>query len=119
MAGNRQKAVARVAYIIKYSIAKVYAAKFKLRTVAGVFKISGSDLRKPIGKREKSVIGVDQIYTQKKGKDIQGILYDRYHKIPAPKGNKLKQDWKPEFLIHLEKSNDLQEFYTKFWNLKR
>lgn len=90
-----------------------------MRTVAGVFKISGSDLRKPIGKRAKSVIGVDENSTPKKGKDIQGILYDRYQKIPAPKGNKLKPDWKPEYLIHLEQSNDLQEFYTKIWNLKR
>ena len=84
MAGNRKKAVARVAYIIKCSIAKVYAAKFKLRTVAGVFKKSGSDLRKPLGKRAKSVIGVDENYKPKIGKDIQGILYDRYQKIPAP-----------------------------------
>jgi hypothetical protein len=56
-----------------------------LRTVAGVFKISGSDLRKPIGKRAKSVIGVDENFTPKKGKDIQGILYDKYKNIPAPK----------------------------------
>jgi hypothetical protein len=48
-----------------------------MRTVPGVFKIRGSDLSKPIGKRAKSVVGVNGIYTQKKGKDIQGILYDR------------------------------------------
>lgn len=57
---NRRAALARVAYIIRYSIAKVYAAKFKMKTVATVFKIGGNDLSKPIGVKAKSVIGVKE-----------------------------------------------------------
>jgi hypothetical protein len=72
------------AYRIIGSSAKVYAAKLKMRTVEGVFKIRGSELRKTIGKLAKSVVGVNVIYTPKKGKDIQGILYDRDQKKEKP-----------------------------------
>jgi Reverse transcriptase (RNA-dependent DNA polymerase)/Type II intron maturase len=99
LAGNRKRAIARVAYIIRYSIAKVYAAKFKLETVAAVFKVGGNDLSKPIGERANSVVGTDEINTpQGKKKKLIGILFDRYHKIPKPKGNKLKPNWTPEYM---------------------
>lgn len=75
IAGNRRQAIARAAYIIRYSIAKVYAAKFKLPTVAAVFKIGGNALNKPIGKRAKSVVGADEVNTP-------WILFDRYNTIP-------------------------------------
>ena len=60
IAGNRTAAVDIVAYIIKYSVAKVYAAKFKLKTVAAVFKIGGNSLANHIGKIIKSVVGADE-----------------------------------------------------------
>jgi hypothetical protein len=79
-----------VAYIIRYSVAKVFAAKFKLKTVASVFKHGGNSLSKPIGVRQKSVIGADETNTpQGSSNKLRGILFDRYHKIPEHKGNKL------------------------------
>lgn len=91
IAGNRKQAIARTAYIIRYSIAKVYAAKFKLRTVAAVFKIGGNALDKPIGARVKSVVGANERDTPKgKKQTLKAILYDRYFYIPKPSGNKLK-----------------------------
>ena len=87
IARNRRQAIARVAYIIRYSIAKVYAAKFKIGTMAKVFKIAGNSLSKPIGMRAKSVVGADEKDTpQGTKKVLTGILFDRYHKIPKPKG---------------------------------
>lgn len=80
-----------MAYIIRYSIAKVSAAKFKLPTVAAVFKIGGNNLGKPIGARAKSVVGADEINTPSgKKEELKGILFDRYHRIPKPESNKLK-----------------------------
>jgi hypothetical protein len=109
--GNRRAALARVAYIIRYSIAKVYAAKFKLRTVATVFKIGGNALNKPIGVSAKSVIGADETDTpQGPKKKLTGILFDRYHKIPSPKGSKLNPKWKPEYMKALQKGKDLDSF---------
>lgn len=105
IANNRKQATARMAYILRYSIAKVYAAKFKLKTVARVFKIGGNDLMKPIGNTKKSAVGV--IDNQKT--KIKPVLYDKYWKIPERKGSKLLNNWKPEYLKSLE-SNDVESF---------
>lgn len=119
IAGNRRQAIARVAYIIRYSIAKVYAAKFKLRTMAAVFKIGGNDLSKPIGVRAKSVIGTDEIDTpQGHKKIISGILFDRYHKIPKPEGNKLKPNWTPEYKKALQQGRSLEDFINILWGMR-
>lgn len=101
LAYNRRQATARAAYIIRYSIAKVYAAKFKLKTVAAIFKIGRNDLSKPIGNKKKSAIGV----IDKKDKIIPGILYDRYWKIPVREDAQLSPNWKPEYLKALESGN--------------
>ena len=64
--------------------------------MAAVFKIGGNDLSKPIGVRAKAVVGLDEKDTpQGLKKKLTGILFDRYHKIPKPKGNKFKPDWTP------------------------
>jgi len=121
IAGNRKQAVARVAYIIRYSIAKVYAAKFKLPTVASVFKIGGNDLGKPIGIRAKSVVGEDegQVPAGRK-EELKGILYDRYYKIPKPKGNKLKPSWIPEYLNTLKEGDkDYANLWDKVWSMRK
>lgn len=86
IAGNKKRAVARVAYILRCSVAKLYAAKFKLPTVASVFKIGGHDLSKPIGIRAKSVVGLDEKDIPLNKKKLKGINFDKYHKIY--KGNK-------------------------------
>lgn len=101
IASDRKKATARIAYIVRYSIAKVYAAKFKLPTVARVFKIGNNNLSRPLGNRKKSAIGV----IDKPDKKIKGIIFDRYWKIPEREGSKLLNTWKPEYLKALEKNN--------------
>lgn len=111
IAENRRSAIARVAYILRYSIAKVYAAKFKLRTVASVFKVGGNDLGKPIGARAKSVVGADESNTSNgKTTTLRGILFARYHNIPKPKGNKIKPILRSEYQKVLQKGTDLQNF---------
>jgi hypothetical protein len=51
--------IADTYYILRYSIANVYAANFKLKKVENVFKIGGVDLSKPLGALKKSVVGLD------------------------------------------------------------
>jgi group II intron reverse transcriptase/maturase len=107
IADNRKQAIALSAYIIRYSVAKMYAAKFKMKTVARVFKIGGNDLSRPLGERAKSVVGADE--KNKHGGEytriIPSILYDRYYKIPDPEGNKIKSNWQPYYRSILQKSN--------------
>lgn len=74
-------------YILRASIAKMYAAKFKMRTMAAVFKVGGEDLGKPLSARAKSVIGVTETPNK-----LKGLVYTNYHSIPNHKGNKLKPD---------------------------
>jgi hypothetical protein len=119
IAGNRRAALARLAYIIRYSIAKVYAAKFKQKTVATVFKIGGNNLSKPIGIRAKSVIGADESETpQGSKKKLTEILFDRYYKIPKPKPSKLNPKWIPEYMKALQKGDKLENFIKEIWNSK-
>ena len=58
---NRQKAMDFVLYIIRYCIAKTYAAKYNLGSMRKVFQIAGYDLGKPIrvDSRHK-IIGLDE-----------------------------------------------------------
>jgi group II intron reverse transcriptase/maturase len=97
IAGNRKRAVAYAAYILRYSTAKVYAAKFKMRTVARVFKTGGNDLSRPLGARAKSIVGVDYVTKDQRKPlpKIPGILFDAYYEIPEPEGNKIQPDWLP------------------------
>jgi len=91
IAKNRRTALCYTSYIIRYSLAKMYAAKFKLGTVAQVFKISGNDLSKPLSVRKKSIVGVTNNHVQTlsnwisiipKKLKIENILYGRYYKTP-------------------------------------
>ena len=100
IAGNRKRATAWLVYILKTSIAKMYAAKFKLDTVATTFKIGGKDLGLPIGKRAKSVVGNDENQTPK-GTVLQGIMYCKYNEIPDTAKNMIKANWKPEYIKYL------------------
>lgn len=121
IAGNRRAAVARVAYIIRYSVAKVYAAKFKLKTVATVFKIGGNSLAYPIGERVKSVVGADERDTPcGKKVELTGILYDRYYKIPKPQANKLKPNWTPEHVKYLAQEHlDASKLIENVWKISK
>jgi hypothetical protein len=45
---NRKRAFNVVNYVIIYSLAKTYAAKFKLKTIGRTFAIAGKELNKPL-----------------------------------------------------------------------
>ena len=120
IAGNRKQATARAAYIIRYSIAKTYAAKFGLRTVAKVFKTGGNDLSKNLTYKSPKAIGSNT--TARKGSDsyrFEGILFDRYWKIPEHQGNKLLPNWKPDYVKMLEGSFSNEELIKNVWQSRK
>jgi hypothetical protein len=55
IAKNKRSIIKRVKYIIKHSVAKLYAAKYKLKTRAQVFKIAGKNLNKPLVAKKRGV----------------------------------------------------------------
>jgi group II intron reverse transcriptase/maturase len=114
-AGNRRSALSFASYVLRFSAAKTYAAKFKLKTIAKVLKTAGRNLSKPIGRRMKSILGatnkkrdewpksVGQIDGTAK-KQIPGILFSRYS--DTPKGLKpIIKSFKPKHVKMLEENN--------------
>lgn len=103
----------------------MYAAKFRLRRTAVVFKIGGKDLGKPIGNITKSVTGViDNLGRETSPRSrsgaarenaLVGIKFSKYHKIPKCSDNKLTTKWEPEYLKSLENSKNSEEFITVLW----
>ena len=104
-AGNRRRALAWIAYVLRCSLAKMYAAKYKLGTMAQVFKRGGNDLSKPLKARERfSHVGVTDEQIMKWEESVTGkgtprkipaILFNKYFKIPKPKKSSLAKGWLP------------------------
>lgn len=124
IAGDRRKIVHRISYILRFSIAKVYAAKFKLKTTAQVFKKGGVDISKPLSSKKKAVVGVTDAWVDKwtqisdvddgqknkksqKERKIPAILYCHYWNIPKTKDNKIAEDWVPEFVKEMISENGI------------
>ena len=115
IAGNRKRAIARINFIIRVSLAKMYAAKFRLKTAAAVFKLGKNDLSSPIGVRAKSVIGVDENGITNTNNKLVGIKFSEYNKIPGPLGNKIGANWVPEYLKTLEENKEDNELIVTLW----
>nr|UCS09810.1 hypothetical protein [Percursaria percursa] len=104
IANNRRASTSRVVYIIRDSIARVLAAKFKLRTRRQVYAKGGKDFSRPIdAKTGKTVIGATdaqaKIWAKEAGGQIKGpmpkIPYVKYGTIPKPTLAPLPQNWNP------------------------
>nr|AJF36691.1 hypothetical protein [Klebsormidium flaccidum] len=115
-AGNRRRVLAWIAYVLRSSLAKMYAAKYKLRTVAQVFQKGRGDLSKPLKAREGlSHVGVtDEQIIKWEGsvtgrgtpRKIPGILFEKYLKIPKPNKSPLAKGWQPKHEKILESIYD-------------
>lgn len=94
--------ISRINYILRYSTAKLFAAKFKLKTVSKVFAKGGKDLGKPIKHKKTPVGATDELLKQHAkaaGGDLvgtmPGILYTKYAHIPKPDVKPLAKNWNP------------------------
>ena len=54
IANNSRQMISHLNYIIRFSIAKMFAAKFILSSIAKVFALAGKDLSRPITKTQKT-----------------------------------------------------------------
>ena len=68
--------------------------------------IYDSIVKEEIKMKDESVIGANEKDTPKGKIQMKGILFDKYYKIPKPKGNKLLVSWKPDYLQLLKDSNE-------------
>ena len=139
LARNYWGFISRINYIIQYSTAKLFAAKFRLSSIAKVFARVGN-LSKPINnkvtKSKKSVIGQieEKIYAYlktirvslKKMKHISKISleipYTTFNKISKPNLALLKKDFNltlGETLTLLPKSRHINSLNSLNWRITR
>ena len=104
IANNRRAFTSRIVYIIRDSIARVFAAKFKLRTRRQVYTKGGKDLSRPIdAKTGKTAIGATdaqaKIWAKEAGGQLKGLMpkipYIKYGTIPKPTLAPLPKRWNP------------------------
>lgn len=99
---GRRAAMVYFSYIIRYSIAKMFAAKYKLRSVQRVFKRAGKDLRKLLKAGKKTHGASDQKLTadakaagSKVKVEMPALLYTKYAQVPLPDLKPLAKRWNP------------------------
>ena len=98
---NMRQSISRINYILRYSCAKLFAAKYKMRSISAVFKKAGKDLSRPL--ISKQVLGTTdhkQISDAREaGGDLKGrmprMLYTRYASIPQPDLKPYAKNWSP------------------------
>jgi len=96
LANNKRQAVSRINYIMRYSAAKLFAAKYKLRSIAKVFAKAGKDLKLPIkAKRargipsgtDQSLAKMEEEVSKKPSRRLEtptGLPFTRYSTISKP-----------------------------------
>jgi len=99
LANNRNRAMTRIIYILKTSIAKMYAAKYKKRTRAAIFKIAGPNLNRRI--RTKNPLGTTEFKLEEFAGSLEEIIIP---KICLPKPVKYN---KPDLSVHYTNADKL------------
>nr|QIA60224.1 hypothetical protein [Treubia lacunosa] len=103
LANSKRPCVTRLSYILRTSLAKTYAAKFKLGTAAKVFAKGGRDLSKPIKAKKGRRPLLNRVLGSKtiahRGAESEGhfpaIPYTRYGQIKLPDTKPLTKNWQP------------------------
>jgi group II intron reverse transcriptase/maturase len=93
LADNKRQQISRVNYIIRYSAAKLFAAKFRMHSISKVFAKAGKDLGKrlsstkaigitdeKLSEMESSMYGKSSRRTKAKA----GLPFTKYSNIPKP-----------------------------------
>ncbi|CAH9082212.1 unnamed protein product [Cuscuta europaea] len=114
-ADNRKKVVNFCAYIIRGSLAKLYAAKYKLRSRAKVFKIGSRDLRRPLKEKKGQSPEYHHLLRMGLVESIDGLLYTRMSLVPETDYTPFPVGWRPDHekalmeYIMLDDSRALEE----------
>lgn len=94
LADNKRQAISKFNYILRYSAAKLFAAKYKLKSMSKVFALGGKDLSKPI--KSKNAIGItdsalaemEETVTNKPSRrrtqTLKGLPFTKYSTISKP-----------------------------------
>lgn len=114
-ADNRKKVVNFCSYIIRGSLAKLYAAKYKLRSRAKVYKIGARNLQRPLKDKKGQSPEYNELMRMGLLDSIEGLQYTRMSLVPEADYTPFPNGWMPEHekvlleLIMLEDRRTLEE----------
>lgn len=96
-ADNRKKVVGFCAYVIRSSLAKLYAARYKLKSRAKVYKIASRDLSRPLIKstNTKSAPEYSDLLRMGLVDTITGVQFAHMSSIPSCDYTPLPRNWVP------------------------
>ncbi|XP_031484148.1 nuclear intron maturase 2, mitochondrial [Nymphaea colorata] len=95
-ADNRKKVVNFCSYIIRGSLAKLYAAKYKLRSRAKVYKIASRNLSRPLKEKKGQSPEYHNLMRMGLLDSIDGLMFTRLSLVPEPDYTPFPKDWRPE-----------------------
>ncbi|KAL6551897.1 Nuclear intron maturase 2, mitochondrial [Orobanche gracilis] len=114
-ADNRKKIVNFCSYIIRGSLAKLYAAKYKLRSRAKVYKIGARNLSRPLKEKKGQSPEFYNLLRMGLVESIDGLQYTRMSLVPETDYSPFPASWRPDHekalveYIKLESSTTLEE----------
>ncbi|KAG9450992.1 hypothetical protein H6P81_010957 [Aristolochia fimbriata] len=95
-ADNRKKVVNFCSYIIRGSLAKLYAAKYKLRSRAKVYKIASRTLSRPLKEKKGQSPEYHNLLRMGLVDSIDGLLYTRMSQVPETDYTPFESGWRPD-----------------------
>lgn len=95
-ADNRKKVVNFCSYILRGSLAKLYAAKYKLRSRAKVYKISDRTLSRPLKERKGLSPEYQNMLRMGLAESIEGLKYTRMSLVPETDYTPFPSNWRPD-----------------------
>ncbi|KAG4946118.1 hypothetical protein JHK87_042125 [Glycine soja] len=114
-ADNRKKIVNFCSYIIRGSLAKLYAAKYKLRSRAKVYKIGARNLSRPLKEKKGQSPEYQNLLRMGLAESIDGLQYTRMSLVPETDYSPFPSNWRPDHekllleYIKLEDPKTLEE----------
>ncbi|KAM3397063.1 hypothetical protein P3S68_000575 [Capsicum galapagoense] len=95
-ADNRKKIVNFSSYIIRGSLAKLYAAKYKLRSRAKAYKIGSRTLSRPLKEKKGQSPEYHNLLRMGLVESIDGLMYTRMSLVPETDYTLFPMAWRPD-----------------------
>ncbi|TQD73595.1 hypothetical protein C1H46_040876 [Malus baccata] len=95
-ADNRKKIVNFCSYILRGSLAKLYAAKYKLRSRAKVYKIGSRNLSRPLKEKKGQSPEYHNLLRMGLAESIDGLQYTRMSLVPETDYSPFPSNWRPD-----------------------
>lgn len=109
-ADNRKKAVGFCAYVIRSSLAKLYAARYRLKSRAKVYSIASRDLSHPLSESSNnSAPEYSDLLRMGLVDAIEGVQFSRMSLIPSCDYTPFPRNWIPKHEQVLQEYIKLQD----------